>query len=206
MRPLLSLLLCVVALSPLHAQRGGTAAGGRGAAVADSAAAGGRAQQAAAHPMTMAGKSAVYAPNGVAATSQPLATTTAISVMQRGGNAIDAAIAAAAVLTVVEPMMTGIGGDMFAVVWSAKDKRLYGLNASGRSGSLMTREELVKRGRTGSPQRGPETVTVPGALAGWEALRKRFGTMSLADLLEPAVGYADGGFPVTITWMTRQIA
>ena len=100
---------------------------------------------------TMAGKSPVYAPNGVAATSQPLATTAAIAVLQHGGNAIDAAVTAAAVLSVVEPMMTGIGGDMFAIVWSAKEKKLVALNASGRAGSLMTREELVKRGRTRMP-------------------------------------------------------
>ena len=96
----------------------------------------------------MAGRSPVYAPNGVAATSQPLATTAALNVLQHGGNAIDAAVTAAAVLSVVEPMMTGVGGDMFALVWSAKEKRLVALNASGRAGSLMTREELVKRGRT----------------------------------------------------------
>jgi gamma-glutamyltranspeptidase/glutathione hydrolase len=149
------------------------------------------------HPMTMSGKSPVYAPNGVAATSQPLATTAAIAVMQRGGNAIDGAIAAAAVLSVVEPMMTGIGGDVFAIVWSAKDKKLYGLNASGRGGSLMTREELVKRGRTRSLEKGPETVTVPGALAGWQTLLDRFGSMKLAQVLEPAIGYAENGFPVT---------
>ncbi|HTR78487.1 MAG TPA: gamma-glutamyltransferase family protein [Gemmatimonadaceae bacterium] len=148
-------------------------------------------------PPTMAGRSPVYAPNGIAATSQPLATTAAIMTMERGGNAIDAAVAAAAVLSVVEPMMTGIGGDMFAVVWSAKDKRLYALNASGRAGALMTREELLKRGRTTRVQRGPESVTVPGALAGWQALLDRFGTMKLAQVLEPAIGYADGGFPVT---------
>ena len=95
--------------------------------------------------LTVAGRSPVYAPNGVAATSQPLATTAAINVLQHGGNAIDAAVTAAAVLSVVEPMMTGIGGDMFALVWVAKEHRLVALNASGRAGALMTREELVKR-------------------------------------------------------------
>lgn len=148
-------------------------------------------------PATMAGRSPVYAPNGVAATSQPLATTAAVDVLAHGGNAIDAAVTAAAVLSVVEPMMTGIGGDMFAIVWSAKDKRLYGLNASGRAGSLMTREELLRRGRTTAPQRGPESVTVPGALAGWQALLQRFGTRSLSQVLQPAIRYADNGFPVT---------
>ena len=145
---------------------------------------------------TMAGRSPVYAPNGAAATSQPLATTAALAVLQKGGNAIDAAITAAAVLSVVEPMMTGVGGDMFALIWSAKEKKLVALNASGRAGSLMTREELVKRGRTRIP-RGIETVTVPGAVAGWDALLKKYGTMTLAQVLEPAIGYAENGFVVT---------
>src|SRR4051812_45522295 len=145
---------------------------------------------------TMAGRSPVYAPNGVAATSQPLATTAAINVLQNGGNAIDAAVTAAAVLGVVEPMMTGVGGDMFAIIWSAKEKKLVALNASGRAGSLMTREELVRRGRTRIP-RGIETVTVPGALAGWDALLKKYGTITLAQALEPAIGYAENGFVVT---------
>lgn len=145
---------------------------------------------------TVAGKSPVYAPNGVAATSQPLATTAALAVMQRGGNAIDAAVTAAAVLAVVEPMMTGIGGDMFALIWSAKEKKLVALNASGRAGTLMTRAELVKRGRT-RIQRGIETVTVPGALAGWDALLKKYGTISLAQAVQPAIEYAENGFPVT---------
>lgn len=148
-------------------------------------------------PATMAGRSPVYAPNGAAATSQPLATSAAIDVLQHGGNAIDAAVTAAAVLSVVEPMMTGIGGDMFAVVWSAKDKRLYGLNASGRAGTRMTREELVRRGRTTSVERGPESVTVPGALAGWQTLLQRFGTRTLSQALQPAIRYAESGFPVT---------
>src|SRR5678815_6075607 len=119
---------------------------------------------------TMAGKSPVYAPNGVAATSQPLATTAAIEVMEHGGNAIDAAVAAAGVLAVVEPMMTGPGGDMFAIVWSAKEKKLVALNASGRAGSLMTRETLLQRGFRSGSQQGAMSVTVPGALAGWDML------------------------------------
>ncbi|MEP6492534.1 MAG: gamma-glutamyltransferase [bacterium] len=145
---------------------------------------------------TMAGRSPVYAPHGAAATSQPLATTAAISVLQHGGNAVDAAVTAAAVLAVVEPMMTGIGGDMFALMWSAKEKKLVALNASGRAGSLMTRAELVKRGRT-RIQRGIETVTVPGALAGWDALLKKYGTITLAQAVQPAIDYAENGFPVT---------
>ena len=145
---------------------------------------------------TMAGRSPVYAPNGVAATSQPLATSAALRVLENGGNAIDAAVTAAAVLSVVEPMMTGVGGDMFAIVWSAKEKHLVALNASGRAGSLMTREELVKRGRT-RIQRGAESVTVPGALAGWNMLLQKYGTITLAQAVQPAIGYAENGFPVT---------
>jgi gamma-glutamyltranspeptidase / glutathione hydrolase len=92
---------------------------------------------------TMAGRSVVYAPNGMIATSQPLATAAGLKVLQNGGNAIDAAVTAAIVLSVTEPHMTGLGGDLFAIVWSARDRKLYGLNASGRSGSLMSRDELI---------------------------------------------------------------
>ena len=145
----------------------------------------------------MAGRSVVYAPTAMAATSQPLATSAALRAMQNGGNAIDGAVAAVAVLTVTEPMMTGIGGDMFALVWSAKDKHLYALNASGRAGSLMTREELLRRGYTAMPGHSAEAITVPGALRGWQTLLDRFGTMTLAQVLQPAIGYAENGFPVT---------
>ena len=144
---------------------------------------------------SMAGRSAVYAPNGVIATSQPLATATGLAVLQSGGNAIDAAVAAATVLSVVEPHMTGMGGDLFAIIWSARERKLYALNASGRSGSLMTRAELVKRGRRAIA--GVEAVTVPGALSGWQALLDRFGTRKLAQILQPAIGFAESGFPVT---------
>lgn len=146
---------------------------------------------------TMARRSTVYAPNAIIATSQPLATSAGLAVLQHGGNAFDAAVTAAAVLNVTEPHMTGLGGDMFAIVWSARDQKLYGLHANGRSGSLMTREELVRRGRESVPNRGPEAVTVPGALSGWAALLERFGTQSLAQALGPAIRIADEGFPVT---------
>jgi gamma-glutamyltranspeptidase/glutathione hydrolase len=148
-------------------------------------------------PLTMAGRSPVYAPHGIVSTSQPLASTAGMQVLQRGGNAIDAAITAAAVLSVTEPMMTGIGGDMFALIWIAKEKKLVALNASGRAGSLMTRAELVKRGRTRMPSRGIETITVPGALAGWQTLLTTYGTMTLASVLQPAIHYADNGYPLT---------
>ena len=148
-------------------------------------------------PPSMAGRSTVYAPNGAIATSQPLASAAGLAVLQRGGNAIDAAVTAAVVLTVVEPHMVGLGGDMFAMVWSAKDGQLHGLNASGRAGSLMTRDALVSRGRERVPSRGVEAITVPGALSGWAALLERFGTITLAEALAPAIHIAENGFPVT---------
>ena len=148
-------------------------------------------------PLSLAGRSTVYAPHGVVATSQPLASSAALAVLQKGGNAIDAAVTAAAVLSVVEPHMTGIGGDMFAIVWLAKERKLVALNASGRAGALMSREELLRRGRTQMPSRGIETVTVPGALAGWAALLKAHGTISLAQAVAPAIVHAEHGFPVT---------
>ena len=135
----------------------------------------------------MAGRSTVYAPRGVAATSQPLASTAAVSVMEAGGNAVDAAVAAAAVLNVVEPDMTGIGGDVFAILWSADERRLVGLDSSGRSGSRMTREAIEVAGHDGVPETGPGSVTVPGAIAGWAALLERYGSMRLEDVLAPAI-------------------
>ena len=146
---------------------------------------------------SMAGRSTVYAPHGVIATSQPLATTAGLAVLQKGGNAIDAAVTAAAVLNLVEPHMTGIGGDMFALFWSAREHKLVALNASGRSGSLMTREELARRGHNSVPLYGPEPVTVPGALSGWAALLEKYGTLTLAEALAPAIRLAEEGFPVS---------
>jgi len=148
-------------------------------------------------PSTLAGRSTVYAPNGAIATSQPLASAAGLAVLQNGGNAIDAAVTAAAVLTVVEPYMTGIGGDLFAIVWSAEEATLSGLNASGRSGSRMTRDVLVRRGHERVPLFGAEPITVPGTISGWAALLERYGTISLADALAPAIRIAEEGFPVT---------
>ena len=154
-----------------------------------------------AHPQqkapSMAGRSTVYAPHGVIATSQPLATSAGLAVLQQGGNAIDAAVTAAAVLNLVEPHMTGMGGDLFALFWSVREKKLVALNASGRSGSLMTREELLRRGHTTVPLFGAEPITVPGALSGWAALLERYGTISLAQALAPAIRLAEEGFPVS---------
>jgi gamma-glutamyltranspeptidase / glutathione hydrolase len=146
---------------------------------------------------TMAGRSTVYAPNAMVATSQPLASAAGLEVMRLGGNAIDAAVAAAAVLSVTEPHMTGIGGDMFAIVWLAKEQKLIALNASGRAGSLMTRDALAARGFRAGSEQGVMSVTVPGALAGWELLVRTYGKHTLARALQPAIGYARDGFPVT---------
>jgi gamma-glutamyltranspeptidase/glutathione hydrolase len=148
-------------------------------------------------PSTLAGRSTVYAPNGVVATSQPLATSAALRVLQEGGNAFDAAVTAAAVLNVVEPHMTGIGGDMFALFWSARDQRILGLDASGRSGSLATPDTILALGLDDIPYRGAGAVTVPGALSGWAALLEEYGTLSLGEALAPAIEIARGGFPVT---------
>lgn len=148
-------------------------------------------------PNSMAGRSTVYAPNGAVATSQPLASAAGLAVLREGGNAIDAAVAAAAVLSVTEPHMTGIGGDMFAIVWLAKERKLVALNASGRAGSLMKRETLQARGFVPGSQQGVMSVTVPGALAGWDMLVRTHGRRTLAQLLQPAIAYARDGFPVS---------
>jgi gamma-glutamyltranspeptidase/glutathione hydrolase len=146
---------------------------------------------------SMAGRSTVYAPEAAIATSQPLASTAGLEILQMGGNAVDAAVAAAAVLNLTEPHMTGIGGDMFAILWSARDQELVGLDASGRSGSLLTPEALRAQGHERMPGSGAEAVTVPGAISGWVALLERYGTMSLAEVLAPAIRLAEEGFPVS---------
>src|SRR3954469_1936541 len=142
-------------------------------------------------------RSSVRAKHGMAATSQPLATGAAIRVLQEGGNAIDAAIAANAVMGVVEPQSCGIGGDLFAIVSDATTGRLYGLNANGWAPRALTPARLKSQGLTEMPSNGIHTVTVPGAVAGWEALRTRLGTLPMSDLLAAAIAYADEGFPVS---------
>jgi gamma-glutamyltranspeptidase/glutathione hydrolase len=142
-------------------------------------------------------RSAVIARHGMAATSQPLATATAIRVLQQGGNAVDAAIAANAVLGVVEPMSCGIGGDLFAIVWDAKTKKLYGLNASGRSPASASLDFFKAKGLKVIPTFGPLSWSVPGCVDGWDQLRKRFGTRPWPELLAPAIEYAEAGFPVS---------
>jgi gamma-glutamyltranspeptidase / glutathione hydrolase len=142
-------------------------------------------------------RSEVLAPSAMAATSQPLATEAALAVMRRGGSAVDGAIAANAVLGLTEPTGAGIGGDLFAIVWDPKERKLYGLNASGRSPRSLTLEYFQSHGMTHIPPRGPLPVTVPGAVDGWFELHDRFGRMPMTEVLAPAIGYASKGFPVT---------
>ena len=146
---------------------------------------------------SFATRSEVIATNGMAATSHPLATQTAIDVLKNGGNAIDAAIAANAVLGLVEPTGCGIGGDLFAIIWSAKDKKLFGLNASGPAPQTISIETLKEKGLDMIPPYGPLPVTVPGAVAGWSALHKRFGKKDFSTLFDNAIDYANNGFPVS---------
>lgn len=143
-----------------------------------------------------AGRSVVRAQNGMVASSQPLASQVGLDVLKRGGNAVDAAIAMAAMLNVTEPMMTGIGGDAFALVYWARTKELKGLNASGRAPRALTREYFSKKGLKSIPTDGMEAVTVPGAFDGWVKLVEKYGTMKLPELLAPAIAYAENGFPV----------
>jgi len=142
-------------------------------------------------------RSAVIARNGMAATSQPLATQVALDILKRGGSAVDAAIAANALLGLVEPTGCGMGGDLFAIVWDAKSKRLHGLNASGRSPESLSLEELQRRELETIPKRGPLPVSVPGCVDGWFELHGRFGTLSMKDVLAPAIAYAKEGAPIT---------
>lgn len=142
------------------------------------------------------GRSVVMAPHGMVATSHPLAAQIGLDILKKGGNAIDAAIATNAALGVMEPMSCGIGGDLFAIVWDAKTKKLYGLNASGRSPYKANREAILKQGHKHLPTLGPLTWSVPGCVDGWETLRKRFGKLSMNELLTPSIQYAENGFPV----------
>lgn len=142
------------------------------------------------------GRSVVRVQHGMVASSQPLASQVGLDVLKRGGNAVDAAIAMAAVLNVTESMMTGAGGDMFAIVYWAKTGELKGLNASGRAPHSLNLDYFAKHGITTMPQLGMASITVPGAFDGWTTLLDKYGTMKLTDLLAPAIGYAESGFPV----------
>lgn len=144
-----------------------------------------------------ASRSEVIAQNGMVATSQPLATQVGLDVLRQGGNAIDAAIAANAMLGLVEPTGSGIGGDLFAIVWDAKTKKLYGLNASGRSPKSLSKDVFLDKGLSKIPSFGPLPVSVPGAVDGWFELHDRFGSLPMSVILTPAIEYAKQGFPVS---------
>jgi len=142
-------------------------------------------------------RSEVLAKGGMAATSQPLATHVALDILKEGGTAVDAAIAANALLGLVEPVSNGIGGDLFAIVWDPEDQKLSGLNASGRSPYGLTLENFQCQGLETIPFLGPLSVSVPGCVDGWYHLHKRFGKLPMKELLSPAVKYAREGFPVS---------
>ncbi len=142
-------------------------------------------------------RSEVIAEHGMAATSQPLATQIAIDILQRGGSAVDAAIAANAALGLMEPTGSGIGGDLFAIVWEEKSRRLWGLNASGRSPQSLTLQYFLDNDMDRIPGYGVLPVSVPGAVDGWFELHNRFGRLPIAEILQPAIDYARDGFPVS---------
>jgi gamma-glutamyltranspeptidase / glutathione hydrolase len=141
-------------------------------------------------------RSMVISRRGIVAAENPLAAQAGATILAHGGNAVDAAVATNAVMGVVEPMMNGMGGDLFAIVYDAKTKKLYGLNASGWSPARLTIDFLKSRGITEMPQDGIQSVTVPGAVDGWSKLLGRFGTRKFSEVLAPAIYYAREGFPV----------
>ena len=142
-------------------------------------------------------RSEVIAQNGMVATSHPLASQIGIDILKEGGNAIDAAIAANAALGLMEPTGNGIGGDLFAIVWIEKEKKLYGLNASGRSPEDLTLKYFIENNFKSIPAYGPLPVSVPGCVDGWFELHNKFGKIKMRDILNPTIKYAEDGFPVT---------
>lgn len=143
-----------------------------------------------------AGRSVTVANNGMVAAAHPLAAQVGLDVLKRGGNAVDAAIAVNAALGLMEPMSCGIGGDLYAIVWDAKTRKLYGLNASGRIPQKASCKWFKENGHESIPDRGPLSWSVPGCVDGWDQLRQRFGTMSFKELLDPSIRYAEEGVPV----------
>jgi gamma-glutamyltranspeptidase / glutathione hydrolase len=142
-------------------------------------------------------RSMVISQYGIVAAEQPIAARAGTAVLENGGNAIDAAVAANAAMGLVAPMMNGIGGDLFAIVYEAKTNKVYGLNASGWAPKGLTPAFLRSKGAQWMPSSGIHSVTVPGAVAGWDALLSRFGKKTFADVLAPVIAYAKAGFPVT---------
>ena len=142
-------------------------------------------------------RSTILATNGMVATSQPLAAVTGLRILMEGGNAVDAAIAAAAALNVVEPMSTGVGGDMFALVWDNKKKTVSALNGSGRAPAAANIDELTSKGLKAMPDTGVYSVATPGTVDGWQTLLDDCGSMPMSKVLAPAINYAENGFPVS---------
>ncbi len=142
-------------------------------------------------------RSEIIASNGMIATSHPLATQIGLDILKKGGTAIDAAIAANAALGLMEPTGSGIGGDLFAIIWDGKTKTIHGLNASGRSPKSLTLGYFQSQNLTKIPSFGPLPVSVPGAVDGWFELHEKFGSLPMIDILAPAINYAENGFPVT---------
>ena len=142
-------------------------------------------------------RSEVISQNGMVATSHPLASQIGVDILQNGGNAIDAAIAANAALGLMEPTGNGIGGDLFAIVWIENEKKLYGLNASGRSPEGLSLEYFKENNFKSIPAYGPLPVSVPGCVDGWFELHKKFGKIKMRDILSPTIKYAEDGFPVS---------
>jgi gamma-glutamyltranspeptidase/glutathione hydrolase len=148
-------------------------------------------------PRVLVGRSKIATKFGIVAASQPLAARAGVQILERGGNAIDAAIATNAVMGLVEPHYNGIGGDVFAIYYEARTGKLYGLNGGGWAPTGLTPQLIRSKGNTRMPGSGIFTVTVPGAVKGWEMMRARFGSLPMADLLAPAIFYAEDGFPVS---------
>jgi gamma-glutamyltranspeptidase/glutathione hydrolase len=148
-------------------------------------------------PPPIPGRSMIATTLGIVAASQPLAAQAGVQILEQGGNAVDAAIAANAMMGLVEPHMNGIGGDLFAIVYEARSGKVYGLNAGGWAPTGLTPELLAGKDIRRMPATGIHAVTVPGAVAGWDALRSRFGTRPFTELFAPAIWYAEQGFPVT---------
>src|SRR6516162_6544348 len=152
-------------------------------------------------------RSEVMGRNGIVTSSQPLAVQAGLDILKKGGNAIDAAVATAAVLSLVEPMNVGLAGDLFAIIYVAKENKLYALNASGKAPSGQTLAHMNELGYTwnpsnwgpgsGMPAAGILTATVPGSVWGWDEVLHRFGTMTFKETLQSAVDYAENGFPVS---------
>src|SRR5690349_16405348 len=141
-------------------------------------------------------RSMVASTSGIVASESVLASEVGARILESGGNAIDAAVATNAMMGLIAPMNDGVGGDLFAIIYDAKSKKLYGLNASGWSPRDLTADYLASKGIKDMPQRGIHSVTVPGAVDGWDKMLKRFGTKGFGELLAPAIQYSDEGFGV----------